>query len=74
MASLSDPRAASALTPNGPVPAGVHYPADYVLFRDLPPVQHDSGGSRHCYARGQNFVVAYADCAGQLTLERADGV
>jgi hypothetical protein len=24
------------LTPNGPVPAGVNYPADYVIFRYCP--------------------------------------
>lgn len=47
------------------------YPADYVIFRDLPPVQRDSGGSRHWYARGQNFVVAYSECAGKLSLDRA---
>jgi hypothetical protein len=60
-----------ALTPNGPVSIGVNYPADYVIFRDLPPVRVDDGGSRHWYARGQNFGVAYTDCARQLTLERA---
>jgi hypothetical protein len=65
MAALNDPRSAAvALTPNGPVPAGVNDPADYVIFRDLPPVQQDNGGSRHWYARGQNFVVAYTGCAG----------
>jgi hypothetical protein len=72
MDSQADQRTAPVtLTPIGPVPAGVNYPADYVIFRDLPPVQQDSGGSRHWYGRGQNFVVAYSDCAGPVSLNRA---
>jgi hypothetical protein len=72
MNSPADPRAAPVtLTPNGPVSIGVNYPADYVIFRDLPPADRDGTGSRHWYGRGQNFVVAYSDCAGPVSLSRA---
>jgi hypothetical protein len=50
--------------------AAVSYPADYVVFHDAPPAEVDSCGSRHWYARGQNFVVAYSDCAGSMTVGR----
>jgi hypothetical protein len=32
----------------------------------------DNNGSRHWYARGQNFVIAYSDCTGSMTVRRAD--
>lgn len=51
--------------------APVSYPADYVVFHDTPPAEVDGGGSRHWYARGQNVVVGYCDCAGSVWLRRA---
>src|SRR5215472_9872533 len=73
MYSSSDPRATLApAAPGTPsAPSGLGYPADYVVFHDAPPAGVDAGGSRHWYARGQNFVVAYSDCAGTLTARRA---
>jgi hypothetical protein len=73
MYSASDPRATLApAAPGAPsAPSGLGYPADYVVFHDAPPAEVDPGGSRHWYARGQNFVVAYSDCAGTMTARRS---
>lgn len=73
MYNVTDPRSALA-TAAPSVPAashGVSYPADYVVFDEAPPAEVDANGSRHWYARGQNFVVAYSDCAGSMTSSRA---
>lgn len=75
MDSARDPRAtlAPAGAPAVPAaPAGASYPADYVVFRESPPAEVDGRGGRHWYARGQNFVVAYSDCAGSMTARRED--
>ena len=70
MYSPTDPRAALAFAPQpGGQPDAPSYPADYVVFHDVPPAGDDQG-SRHWYARGQNFVVAYSECAGSGTLRR----
>ncbi len=71
MYDTTDPRAvlAPSATPST-APATGSYPADYVVFRDAPPTAEDSSGSRHWYARGQNFVVGYSDCAGAMTVRR----
>lgn len=78
MYNASDPRAtlasAAPSVPAASVPAAsppVSYPADYVVFHDAPPAEVDGNGSRHWYARGQNFVVGYSDCAGSMTVGRA---
>jgi mannose-6-phosphate isomerase-like protein (cupin superfamily) len=42
-----------------------------VVFHDAAPAEVDPGGNRHWYARGQNFVVGYTDCAGSMTARRA---
>ena len=74
MYNASDPRATLAsAAPSVPAASpGVSYPADYVVFRDETPAQVDGNGSQHWYARGQNFVVAYTDCAGTMTARRED--
>lgn len=73
MDNASDPR--TTLAPAAPsVPAassGISYPADYVVFHDAVPAEVDDVGSRHWYARGQHFVIAYSDCAGSMTAHRA---
>ncbi|HXW86676.1 MAG TPA: hypothetical protein VEJ42_00305 [Streptosporangiaceae bacterium] len=75
MNDITYPRA--TLAPPAPaVPAAsalaaISYPADYVLFHDEPPARHDHDGSRHWYARGQNFVVGYSDCGDGMTVRRA---
>jgi hypothetical protein len=72
MYDATDPRATLAPTAPGPnVAAEVSYPADYVIFRDAAPAGEDVSGSRHWYARGQNFVVGYSDCADAMTVRRA---
>ncbi|HEY2507833.1 MAG TPA: hypothetical protein VGI58_15055 [Streptosporangiaceae bacterium] len=38
-----------------------NYPADYVVFHQVPPTRADGDGTRHWHARGQNFVVAYLE-------------
>ena len=73
MYDVTDPRAALAeSSPLAIRSADVSYPADYVIFRELPPAEADGSGSRHWYARGQNFVVAYSDCAESATFHRSD--
>jgi hypothetical protein len=67
----ADPRAvlgaaAPALDSRSPA----SYPADYVSFCESPPAQL-AAGSRHWYARGQNFVVGYSECDGPVRLRRA---
>jgi len=73
MYNASDPRATLAsAAPSVPAASPpVSYPADYVVFHGAPPAEVDCNGSRHWYARGQNFVVAYSDCAGSMTVGRA---
>jgi hypothetical protein len=69
--SPTDPRAVLAADSTADTTtAPVSYPADYVTFRDAPPAAADAAGSKHWYARGQNFVVGYTDCAGDMTLGR----
>jgi hypothetical protein len=69
MYDTTDPRA--VLAPTTPmIPQAVSYPADYVIFHDAPPAEQDSAGGRHWYARGQNFVVGYSDCAGAMRVRR----
>lgn len=71
MYDSSDPRAVLDTAPPSARPPGASsYPADYVVFGDRPPAD-GQGGTRHWYARGQNFVVGYSDCAGSATLRRA---
>jgi hypothetical protein len=71
MYSPTDPRATlAAAPPAASTTATVSYPADYVIFRAAPPAAVDADGSKHWYARGQNFVVGYAECAGDMTLGR----
>ncbi len=71
MYSPTDPRATLAPAPPATTTtSAVSYPADYVIFRDAPPAVVDAAGSKHWYARGQNFVVGYSDCAGAMTLRR----
>lgn len=73
MYDTTDPRAALAPTaPTASALAAISYPADYVLFHDAPPAERDGAGSRHWYARGQNFVVGYSDCTDGMTVRRAD--
>jgi len=74
MYNASDPRAtlASAAPPVPAASPGSSYPADYVVFRDAAPAEVDGNGGRHWYARGQNFVVAYSDCARSMTARRED--
>lgn len=71
MYHVSDPRSALGAAQPGSLPDGGSYPADYVVFHDVPPAQQDGSGSRHWYARGQHFVLAYSDFAGSATLGRA---
>jgi hypothetical protein len=67
---VTDPRTALASVPRPAAgPTVPSYPADYVTFPDVPP-DRDEHGSRHWYARGQNFVVAYSECAEPATLRR----
>ncbi|MBO0833271.1 MAG: hypothetical protein J2P29_15015 [Actinobacteria bacterium] len=78
MYSVNDPRAtlplAAPSVPSAAQSAGqsaaASYPADYVIFSDAPPAEQDSVGSRHWYARGQNFVIGYSECAGSMTARR----
>lgn len=73
MYDVGDPRATlAAPAPFAAAPAGVSYAADYVIFPELPPAEQDGGGSRHWYARGQNFVLSYSDCADAATFRRAE--
>lgn len=71
MYNASDPRAtlAPASAP-AEMTATVSYPADYVIFHDAAPAAEDRDGGRHWYARGQNFVVGYSDCADGMTVRR----
>jgi hypothetical protein len=67
----SDPRAVlDTVPPSGRPPGASSYPADYVVFGDSPP-DEEQDGTRHWYARGQNFVVGYSACSGSATLRRA---
>jgi hypothetical protein len=69
----SDPRAVLDTAPSSSHPASASsYPADYVIFGNHPPAE-EQDGTRHWYARGQNFVVGYSECAGSVTLRRAAG-
>jgi hypothetical protein len=71
MYDVTDPRAVLAPTEPTATPRGpVSYPADYVIFHDAAPAAADADGSRHWYARGQNFVLGYSDCAGTMTVRR----
>jgi hypothetical protein len=71
MYDSADPRAVLGTeAPAGGSPSPASYPADYVAFHESPPALK-SGGSRHWYARGQNFVVGYSECNGPVTLRRA---
>jgi len=73
MYDVRDPRATLAAPAQlGSGPARVSYPADYLIFPELPPAELDSNGSRHWYARGQNFVLAYSDCVDTVTFRRAN--
>ncbi|HXZ65963.1 MAG TPA: hypothetical protein VEH05_14565 [Streptosporangiaceae bacterium] len=65
------PAAPAASAPPASALAAISYPADYVLFHDAPPAAQDSAGSRHWYARGQNFVVGYSECADGMTVRRS---
>jgi hypothetical protein len=72
MYDVTDPRAALAdSAPLASAMTDVSQPADYVIFRELPPAEADGQGSRHWYGRGQNFVVAYSDCEQSATFRRA---
>jgi hypothetical protein len=70
MYNATDPRATLAAAAPSAISAGVSYPADYVIFRDAAPAEQDADGSHHWYARGQNFVVGYSDCADAMTVRR----
>ena len=74
MYNASDPRTTlAAAAPSVPAASPVvSYPADYVVFHDAAPAEVGGDGSRHWYARGQHFVVAYSDCAESMTARRAD--
>jgi hypothetical protein len=73
MYNPTDPRATLSAAPQlATTASSVSYPADYVTFGAAPPAEQDAAGSRHWYARGQNFVVGYSDCAGAMTLRRVN--
>jgi hypothetical protein len=66
----SDPRAALAAPASAPKPVtGPFVPAHYARFYAEPP-QEDAPGERHWYARGRNFVIAYAEVADGSVLAR----
>src|SRR5215475_13303643 len=72
MYNASDPRATLApAAPSVPEGSSESYPADYVVFHEAAPAEVDGDGCQHWYARGQNFVLAYSDCAGSMTARRA---
>lgn len=73
MYDATDPRATLAPAPQPAATTAdtVSYPADYVIFHDAEPAAADGDGSRHWYARGQNFVIGYSDCADAMTVRRA---
>jgi hypothetical protein len=71
MYSPTDPRA--TLAPDAraaTATSAATHPADYITFYDAAPAAEDAEGNRHWYARGQNFVVGYSDCAAAMTLHR----
>jgi hypothetical protein len=70
MYDVTDPRAVLAPAAPAATQGAFSYPADYVIFHDAAPAAEDVAGGRHWYARGQNFVVGYSECAGAMTVRR----
>jgi hypothetical protein len=68
MYDKSDPRA--SLMPSSS-PATEYAAAEYARFYAAPP-RIDGGGKRQWYARGQNFVISYADAQTGARFDRDD--